>query len=155
MVDVLFSEVKFGLFNIINFVRPYQGYKRRPLSPVLSLLELISLCVKLPLNTFTYHRTYYILNKFFCLSLAPTTVNVTQRPVTQGTTRLPVPRAPANHQVVYTTLPAPPAQAPLRGAVMQAPAVRQVNPQNSKRLSSCTWPHVTGSFPAFSWSAFC
>lgn len=65
------------------------------------------------------------------LPTAPTTVNVTQRPVTQGTTRLPVPRAPANHQVVYTTLPAPPAQAPLRGAVMQAPAVRQVNPQNS------------------------
>ncbi|KAM5254594.1 activating transcription factor 7-interacting protein 1 isoform 2-T4 [Hipposideros larvatus] len=65
------------------------------------------------------------------LPTAPTTVNVTQRPVTQGTTRLPVPRAPANHQVVYTTLPAPPAQAPLRGTVMQAPAVRQVNPQNS------------------------
>ncbi|XP_073078459.1 activating transcription factor 7-interacting protein 1 isoform X2 [Manis javanica] len=65
------------------------------------------------------------------LPTAPTTVNVTHRPVTQVTTRLPVPRAPANHQVVYTTLPAPPAQAPLRGAVMQAPAVRQVNPQNS------------------------
>uniref|UniRef100_A0A2K5VS48 Activating transcription factor 7 interacting protein n=1 Tax=Macaca fascicularis TaxID=9541 RepID=A0A2K5VS48_MACFA len=64
-------------------------------------------------------------------SQAPTTVNVTHRPVTQVTTRLPVPRAPANHQVVYTTLPAPPAQAPLRGTVMQAPAVRQVNPQNS------------------------
>lgn len=71
---------------------------------------------------------------FFCFSLAPTTVNVTHRPVTQVTTRLPVPRTPANHQVVYTTLPAPPAQAPLRGTVMQAPAVRQVNPQNSKRL---------------------
>ncbi|XP_016048070.1 activating transcription factor 7-interacting protein 1 isoform X2 [Erinaceus europaeus] len=66
------------------------------------------------------------------LPTAPTTVNVTHRPVTQVTTRLPVPRAPANHQVVYTTLPAPPAQAPLRGgAVMQAPAVRQVNPPNS------------------------
>ncbi|XP_070475261.1 activating transcription factor 7-interacting protein 1 isoform X4 [Equus przewalskii] len=65
------------------------------------------------------------------LPTAPTTVNVTHRPVTQVTTRLPVPRAPANHQVVYTTLPAPPAQAPLRGTVMQAPAVRQVNPQNS------------------------
>ncbi|XP_007942663.1 activating transcription factor 7-interacting protein 1 [Orycteropus afer afer] len=65
------------------------------------------------------------------LPTAPTTVNVTQHPVTQVTTRLPVPRAPANHQVVYTTLPAPPAQAPLRGTVMQAPAVRQVNPQNS------------------------
>lgn len=65
------------------------------------------------------------------LPTAPTTVNVTHRPVTQVTTRLPVPRAPANHQVVYTTLPAPTAQAPLRGTVMQAPAVRQVNPQNS------------------------
>nr|XP_031299920.1 activating transcription factor 7-interacting protein 1 isoform X1 [Camelus dromedarius] len=65
------------------------------------------------------------------LPTAPTTVNVTHRPATQVTTRLPVPRAPANHQVVYTTLPAPPAQAPLRGTVMQAPAVRQVNPQNS------------------------
>ncbi|XP_021575179.1 activating transcription factor 7-interacting protein 1 [Carlito syrichta] len=65
------------------------------------------------------------------LPTAPTTVNVTHRPVTQVTTRLPVPRAPANHQVVYTTLPAPPAQAPLRGTVMQAPAVRQVNPPNS------------------------
>ncbi|OWK03972.1 ATF7IP [Cervus elaphus hippelaphus] len=60
---------------------------------------------------------------------APTTVNVTHRPVTQVTTRLPVPRAPANHQVVYTTLPAPPAQAPLRGTVMQAPAVRQEPPR--------------------------
>ncbi|XP_060240294.1 activating transcription factor 7-interacting protein 1 isoform X2 [Meriones unguiculatus] len=65
------------------------------------------------------------------LPTAPTTVNVTHRPVTQVTTRLPIPRAPANHQVVYTTLPAPPAQAPLRGTVMQAPAVRQVNPQTS------------------------
>ncbi|XP_046291410.1 activating transcription factor 7-interacting protein 1 isoform X1 [Marmota monax] len=65
------------------------------------------------------------------LPAAPTTVNVTHRPITQVTTRLPVPRAPGNHQVVYTTLPAPPPQAPLRGTVMQAPAVRQVNPQNS------------------------
>lgn len=65
------------------------------------------------------------------LPTAPTTVNVTHRPVTQVTTRLPIPRAPANHQVVYTTIPAPPAQAPLRGTVMQAPAVRQVNPPNS------------------------
>ncbi|XP_012588324.1 PREDICTED: activating transcription factor 7-interacting protein 1 isoform X2 [Condylura cristata] len=65
------------------------------------------------------------------LPTAPTTVNVTHRPVTQVTTRLPIPRAPANQQVVYTTIPAPPAQAPLRGAVMQAPAVRQVNPPNS------------------------
>ncbi|KAL6082553.1 hypothetical protein STEG23_001584 [Scotinomys teguina] len=65
------------------------------------------------------------------LPTAPTTVNVTHRPVTQVTTRLPIPRAPANHQVVYTTVQAPPAQTPLRGTVMQAPAVRQVNPQNS------------------------
>ncbi|XP_066211414.1 activating transcription factor 7-interacting protein 1 isoform X2 [Saccopteryx leptura] len=64
------------------------------------------------------------------LPTAPTTVNVTHRPATQVTTRLPVPRAPAN-PVVYTTLPAPAAQAPLRGTVMQTPAVRQVNPQNS------------------------
>lgn len=60
-------------------------------------------------------------------------MNVTHRPATQVTTRLPVPRAPGNHQVVYTTIPAPPAQAPLRGAVVQAPAVRQLNPQTSKR----------------------
>lgn len=64
------------------------------------------------------------------LPTAPTTVNVTHRQASQVTTRLSVPRAPAN-QVVYTTLPAPTAQAPLRGTVMQAPAVRQVNPQNS------------------------
>ncbi|XP_068957643.1 activating transcription factor 7-interacting protein 1 isoform X4 [Petaurus breviceps papuanus] len=66
------------------------------------------------------------------LPTAPTTVNVTHRPVTQATTRLPVPRVPTNHQVVYTTLPAPPAQAPVRGAVLQNTAVpiRQVNPPN-------------------------
>ncbi|OXB73072.1 UNVERIFIED_CONTAM: hypothetical protein H355_006906, partial [Colinus virginianus] len=43
-------------------------------------------------------------------SQAPTTVNVTHRPVTQTAAKLPIPRAPANHQVVYTTIPAPPAQ---------------------------------------------
>ncbi|XP_072509985.1 activating transcription factor 7-interacting protein 1 isoform X2 [Notamacropus eugenii] len=66
------------------------------------------------------------------LPTAPTTVNVTHRPVTQATTRLPVPRVPTNHQVVYTTLPAPPAQAPVRGAVLQNSTVpiRQVNPPN-------------------------
>nr|XP_020849973.1 LOW QUALITY PROTEIN: activating transcription factor 7-interacting protein 1 [Phascolarctos cinereus] len=66
------------------------------------------------------------------LPTAPTTVNVTHRPMTQATTRLPVPRVPTNHQVVYTTLPAPPAQAPVRGAVLQNSAVpiRQVNPPN-------------------------
>ncbi|XP_019370459.1 PREDICTED: activating transcription factor 7-interacting protein 1 isoform X4 [Gavialis gangeticus] len=64
------------------------------------------------------------------LPTAPTTVNVTHRPVTQTAARLPVPRAPANHQVVYTTLPAPPAPNPVRGAVMQSPGLRQVNPQS-------------------------
>ncbi|XP_067415759.1 activating transcription factor 7-interacting protein 1 isoform X2 [Emydura macquarii macquarii] len=64
------------------------------------------------------------------LPTAQTTVNVTHRPLTQGAARLPVPRAPANHQVVYTTLPAPPAQNPVRGAVMQSPGLRQVSPQS-------------------------
>ncbi|XP_071891846.1 activating transcription factor 7-interacting protein 1 isoform X11 [Anas platyrhynchos] len=60
---------------------------------------------------------------------APTTVNVTHRPVTQSAARLPIPRAPANHQVVYTTIPAPPPQNPVRGAVMPSPNLRPVNPQ--------------------------
>ncbi|XP_068796209.1 activating transcription factor 7-interacting protein 1 isoform X4 [Struthio camelus] len=64
------------------------------------------------------------------LPTAPTTVNVTHRPVTQATARLPIPRAPANHQVVYTTLPAPPAQNPVRGAVIPNPGLRPVNPQS-------------------------
>uniref|UniRef100_A0A8C4J622 Activating transcription factor 7 interacting protein n=1 Tax=Dromaius novaehollandiae TaxID=8790 RepID=A0A8C4J622_DRONO len=64
------------------------------------------------------------------LPTAPTTVNVTHRPVTQAAARLPIPRAPANHQVVYTTLPAPPAQNPVRGAVMPNPGLRPVNPQS-------------------------
>ncbi|XP_069710735.1 activating transcription factor 7-interacting protein 1 isoform X5 [Phaenicophaeus curvirostris] len=63
------------------------------------------------------------------LPTAPTTVNVTHRPVTQTAAKLPIPRAPANHQVVYTTLPAPPAQSPVRGAVMPSPGLRPVNPQ--------------------------
>ncbi|KAM9293039.1 activating transcription factor 7-interacting protein 1 isoform 7-T10 [Morus bassanus] len=63
------------------------------------------------------------------LPTAPTTVNVTHRPVTQTAAKLPIPRAPANHQVVYTTLPAPPAQNPVRGAVMPSPNLRPVNPQ--------------------------
>ncbi|KAM7131870.1 LOW QUALITY PROTEIN: activating transcription factor 7-interacting protein 1 [Ciconia maguari] len=63
------------------------------------------------------------------LPTAPTTVNVTHRPVTQTAAKLPIPRAPANHQVVYTTLPAPPAQNPVRGAVMPNPGLRPVNPQ--------------------------
>ncbi|NWI16899.1 MCAF1 protein, partial [Crypturellus soui] len=62
------------------------------------------------------------------LPTAPTTVNVTHRPVTQAAARLPIPRAPANHQVVYTTLSAPPAQNPVRGAVMPNPGLRPVNP---------------------------
>ncbi|KFZ54027.1 Activating transcription factor 7-interacting protein 1, partial [Podiceps cristatus] len=63
------------------------------------------------------------------LPTAPTTVNVTHRPVTQTAAKLPIARAPANHQVVYTTLPAPPAQNPVRGAVMPSPGLRPVNPQ--------------------------
>ncbi|NXF85253.1 MCAF1 protein, partial [Eubucco bourcierii] len=59
---------------------------------------------------------------------ASTTVNVTHRPVTQSGAKLPIPRAPPNHQVVYTTLPAPPAQNPVRGALMPAPGLRPVNP---------------------------
>ncbi|KAM6137391.1 activating transcription factor 7-interacting protein 1 isoform 4-T4 [Pterocles gutturalis] len=63
------------------------------------------------------------------LPTAPTTVNVTHRPVTQAAAKLPILRSPANHQVVCTTLPAPPAQNPVRGAVMPSPGVRPVNPQ--------------------------
>ncbi|NXG06993.1 MCAF1 protein, partial [Sakesphorus luctuosus] len=61
---------------------------------------------------------------------AATTVNVTHRPVTQTAPKLPIPRTPANHQVVYTTTPAPPpAQNPVRGPVMTNPGLRPVNPQ--------------------------
>ncbi|NXJ68913.1 MCAF1 protein, partial [Rostratula benghalensis] len=63
------------------------------------------------------------------LPTAPTTVNVTHRPMTQAAAKFPIPRTPANHQVVYTTLPAPPAQTPVRGAVMPSPGLRPVNPQ--------------------------
>ncbi|XP_071408031.1 activating transcription factor 7-interacting protein 1 isoform X5 [Pithys albifrons albifrons] len=64
------------------------------------------------------------------LPTAATTVNVTQRPVTQTAPKLPIPRTPANHQVVYTTTPAPPpAQNPVRGPVMTNPGLRPVNPQ--------------------------
>ncbi|XP_044311222.1 activating transcription factor 7-interacting protein 1 isoform X2 [Varanus komodoensis] len=65
------------------------------------------------------------------LPTAQTTVNVTHRPMTQASARLPVPRAPANHQVVYTTLPAPSGQNPVRTTVMQSPNLRQVTPQSS------------------------
>ncbi|XP_051467049.1 activating transcription factor 7-interacting protein 1 isoform X5 [Apus apus] len=61
---------------------------------------------------------------------ASTTVNVTHRPVTQTPAKLPIPRTPANHQVVYTTLPPPPAQNPIRGAVMPSPGLRPINPQS-------------------------
>ncbi|XP_061869839.1 activating transcription factor 7-interacting protein 1 isoform X7 [Colius striatus] len=62
------------------------------------------------------------------LPAAPTTMNVTHRPVTQTAPKLPIPRTPSNHQVVYTTLPAPPAQNPVRGTVMPNPGLRPVNP---------------------------
>uniref|UniRef100_A0A8C5TS39 Activating transcription factor 7 interacting protein n=1 Tax=Malurus cyaneus samueli TaxID=2593467 RepID=A0A8C5TS39_9PASS len=63
------------------------------------------------------------------LPTASTTVNVTHRPVVQTVPKLPIPRTPANHQVVYTTIPAPPAQNPVRGAVMTSPGLRPVTPQ--------------------------
>ncbi|KAM6306926.1 activating transcription factor 7-interacting protein 1-like [Podargus strigoides] len=63
------------------------------------------------------------------LPTVPTTVNVTHRPVTQTPAKLPIPRTPTNHQVVYTTLSAPPAQNPVRGAVMPSAGLRPVNPQ--------------------------
>lgn len=78
-------------------------------------------------------RTFYTL-LITILLLAQTTVNVTHRPVTQTPARLPIPRAPANHQVVYTTLPTPSGQNPVRTTVMQSPSLRQVNPQNSGKL---------------------
>ncbi|XP_054487593.2 activating transcription factor 7-interacting protein 1 isoform X6 [Agelaius phoeniceus] len=60
---------------------------------------------------------------------ASTAVNVTHRPVAPANPKLPIPRTPANHQVVYTTIPAPPAQNPVRGAVMTSPGLRPVTPQ--------------------------
>ncbi|KAM9579876.1 activating transcription factor 7-interacting protein 1 isoform 6-T10 [Guaruba guarouba] len=63
------------------------------------------------------------------LPTVPTTVNITHRSLTQTAAKLPIPRTPANHQVVYTTLPAPPAQNPVRGAIMSSPGLRPVNPQ--------------------------
>lgn len=74
-----------------------------------------------------------ILGCDLCLFPASTTVNVTHRPVTQTAAKLPIPRTPTNHQVVYTTLPAPPAQNPVRGAVMPGPGLRPVNPQTGGR----------------------
>lgn len=69
----------------------------------------------------------------FCLFPVPTTVNITHRSLTQTAAKLPIPRTPANHQVVYTTLPAPPAQNPVRGAIMSSPSLRPVNPQTGGR----------------------
>ncbi|KAM7056224.1 activating transcription factor 7-interacting protein 1 isoform 3-T6 [Acridotheres tristis] len=63
------------------------------------------------------------------LPTASTTVNVTHRPVTPAVPKLPIPRTPASHQVVYTTIPAPSAQNPVRGAVMTSPSLRPVTPQ--------------------------
>ncbi|XP_053834879.1 activating transcription factor 7-interacting protein 1 isoform X5 [Vidua macroura] len=63
------------------------------------------------------------------LPTASTTVNVTHRPMAPANPKLPIPRTPANHQVVYTTIPAPPAQNPVRGAVMTSPGLRPVTPQ--------------------------
>uniref|UniRef100_A0A8C9MSR0 Activating transcription factor 7 interacting protein n=1 Tax=Serinus canaria TaxID=9135 RepID=A0A8C9MSR0_SERCA len=63
------------------------------------------------------------------LPTASTAVNVTHRPMAPANPKLPIPRTPANHQVVYTTIPAPPAQNPVRGAVMTSPGLRPVTPQ--------------------------
>ncbi|NXV76980.1 MCAF1 protein, partial [Atlantisia rogersi] len=63
------------------------------------------------------------------LPTAVTTVSVTQRHVTQTAAKLPIPRTPTNHQVVYTSLSAPPAPNPVRGAVMPSPGLRPLNPQ--------------------------
>ncbi|CAN8211456.1 unnamed protein product [Coccothraustes coccothraustes] len=63
------------------------------------------------------------------LPTASTAVNVTHRPMAPANPKLPIPRTPSNHQVVYTTIPAPPAQNPVRGAVMTSPGLRPVTPQ--------------------------
>ncbi|NXI43505.1 MCAF1 protein, partial [Galbula dea] len=60
---------------------------------------------------------------------APTALNVTHRPATQTAAKLPIPRTPTNHQVVYTSLPAPSAQNPVRGPLMPSPGLRPINPQ--------------------------
>ncbi|XP_068858144.1 activating transcription factor 7-interacting protein 1 isoform X4 [Aphelocoma coerulescens] len=63
------------------------------------------------------------------LPTASTTVNVTHQPMAPAVPKLPIPRTPSKHQVVYTTIPAPPAQTPVRGAVMTSPGLRPVTPQ--------------------------
>ncbi|XP_025924908.1 activating transcription factor 7-interacting protein 1 isoform X8 [Apteryx rowi] len=87
------------------------------------------------------------------LPTAPTTVNVTHRPVTQAAARLPIPRAPANHQVVYTTLPAPPAQNPVRGAVMPNPGLRPVNPQSGDMWMRKNWNEVISGTDSTSYAS--
>lgn len=85
---------------------------------------------------------------FVFLFPAPTTVNVTHRPVTQTAAKLPIPRTPTNHQVVYTTIPAPPAQNSVRGAVMPSPSLRPVNPQTGSKgfFLAGTFQHSTASY---------
>ncbi|KAM6292078.1 activating transcription factor 7-interacting protein 1 isoform 3-T3 [Porphyrio hochstetteri] len=63
------------------------------------------------------------------LPTAVTTVSVTHRHVTQTAAKLPIPRTPTNHQVVYTSLSAAPVPNPVRGAVMPSPGLRPLNPQ--------------------------
>nr|XP_033791117.1 activating transcription factor 7-interacting protein 1 isoform X2 [Geotrypetes seraphini]XP_033791119.1 activating transcription factor 7-interacting protein 1 isoform X2 [Geotrypetes seraphini]XP_033791120.1 activating transcription factor 7-interacting protein 1 isoform X2 [Geotrypetes seraphini]XP_033791121.1 activating transcription factor 7-interacting protein 1 isoform X2 [Geotrypetes seraphini]XP_033791122.1 activating transcription factor 7-interacting protein 1 isoform X2 [Geotrype len=63
------------------------------------------------------------------LPTAQTTVNVTHRPITQATARVPIPRAPPSQQLVYTTLSTTTGQTPVRNGVMQSQGLRQVNPQ--------------------------
>ncbi|NXS90070.1 MCAF1 protein, partial [Erpornis zantholeuca] len=60
---------------------------------------------------------------------ASTTMNITHRPVVPAAPKLPIPRIPANHKVVCTTIPASPTQNPVRGAVMTSPSLRPVTPQ--------------------------
>lgn len=67
------------------------------------------------------------------LPTASTTVNVTHQPMAPAVPKLPIPRTPSKHQVVYTTIPAPPAQNPVRGAVMTSPGLRPVTPQTGGR----------------------
>lgn len=75
-------------------------------------------------------------NSGLCCALsfsASTTVNVTHQPMAPAVPKLPIPRTPSKHQVVYTTIPAPPAQTPVRGAVMTSPGLRPVTPQTGGR----------------------
>ncbi|XP_029446200.1 activating transcription factor 7-interacting protein 1 [Rhinatrema bivittatum] len=89
----------------------------RPLQPPQTTLPPAVVPTGLPSQT-TIH----------VLPTAQTTVNVTHRPITQTTTRVPISRAPTSQQLVYTTL-ATPANQTVRNGVMQNQGVRQVNPQ--------------------------